>query len=113
MRAFEYHPLTKVTVKETLILNLSFSQVGWIALGVFLSVQAYKIVPAIPLEKMGIKLFLGLEKVLGGLYNLIPLGICIAFAYITHSSGMSFSQFLGSYIEYRIRKRTKKTNQIQ
>ena len=113
MRAFEYHPLTKVTVKETLILNLSFSQVGWIGLGVFLTAQCYKIIPSLPLDKMGLKLVLGLEKIIGGLYNLIPLGLCIAFAYLSHASGMTFSQFLCSYLSFTIRKKTKKTNQIE
>lgn len=113
MRAFEYHPLTKVTVKETLILNLTFSQVGWIGLGFFLTVQCFKIIPSIPLDKMGLKLFLGLEKIIGGLYNLIPLVMCIAFAYITHSSGMTFSQFLMSYLGFQKRKKTKKTNQVE
>ena len=108
MRAYEYHPLTKVTVKETMMFNLSFSQVGWIGLGFFLTTQCFKIIPSIPLDKMGLKLFLGLEKIIGGLYNLIPLGICIAFAYITQSSGMTFSQFMGSYISFLIRKRKRK-----
>jgi len=109
-KAFEYHPLTKITVKETLILNLTFAQVGWLGFGLFLTSKCYEIIPPIPLDKMGLSLFMGLEKIIGGFYNLIPLGLCAAMAYLKHSSGMAFSQFLLSFIKFKIRKKNYKTN---
>jgi|LSQX01.1.fsa_nt_gb hypothetical protein len=113
MGPFEYHPLSKITVKETLILNLTFEQVGWLGLGLFLTTKMYQLIPPIPLDKMGLSLVLGLEKIIGGFYNLTPLVICIAFAYVKHSSGMSLSQFLMSYISFRRRKKNIKTNYPQ
>lgn len=97
MRAFDYHPLSKVTVQEKLLFGLTYAQSGWIGLGLYLSSELAGIIPPIP--------FIKEYAILCRLHYLTPLGVCCVFGFVKHSSGMSFPQYFISYIKYKKRRK--------
>lgn len=97
MKAFDYHPLSKVTVQEKLLGGLTYAQTGWIGLGLYFSSKLAEIIPPIS--------FIKEYALLCRLHYLIPLGICCIFGFVKHSSGMTFPQYFISFINYKRRKK--------
>lgn len=95
-RAFNYHPLSKMTVKEKLLFKLSISQSLWVLGGVFIAVKMADIVPPLPFSFPYAQI-----------HYMIPLGICCVFAFVNHKSGLSLIQYGWSYILYKLRKGVK------
>ena len=94
--AFNYHPLSKITVREKLLFGLSVSQSLWLLAGIFIAGKMADLVPPLPFKIP-----------YGYLHYLIPVGICAFFAFVTHKSGLTFIQYWLSYLSYRLRKNVK------
>lgn len=92
--AFNYHPLTKITVKERLLFGLSFSQTGWVGLGIWLSFKMAEFVPKLPFS-----------LIMGYVHYLVPFIICLFFGFITHKTGQTFIQYFISLVAYKRRKK--------
>lgn len=95
MRAFQYHPLSKTTVKEKLLFKMSIEQTAWILSGIFLSMKMTDYVPKLPFSLL-----------FGYIHYLIPLLICAFFGFIEHRSGLSFLAYFISLRKYIKRKKT-------
>lgn len=92
--AFYYHPLTKITVREKLILGLTFSQAAWIGLGIWLGVKMAGFIPRLPFA-----------LVLGYIHYIIPLLVCLFLGFVTHKSGQTFLQYFAGYIRFKGRRK--------
>ena len=95
MRAFQYHPLSKETVKEKLLFRMSIEQTAWVLAGLFLSMKMTEIVPKLPFS-----------LIFAYIHYLIPLLVCAFFGFIEHKSGLSFLAYFLSYRRYKKRKKT-------
>lgn len=95
MKAFQYHPLSKITVKEKLLFSMSIEQTAWILGGLFLSMKMADYIPKLPFS-----LFFAY------VHYLIPLFICAFFGFVEHKSGLSFLEYFLSYRKYKKRKKT-------
>lgn len=97
MRAFEYHPLSKITVKEKLLGNLSYGESMWVVLGLYLSSKMAEIVPKLPFSS---DWFL-----FQYIHYAIPLVICLVLGFVEHKSGLSLLKYFASYVGYKRRKK--------
>ncbi|KXG73721.1 hypothetical protein AN619_29390 [Thermotalea metallivorans] len=95
-RAFSYHPLSKITVKEKFIFNLTYPQTGWMLFGLFLSMKMSEFVPKLPFSML-----------FAYVHYLIPLLICSFFAFVEHKTGLSYAGYILSFRRYKKRKKIK------
>ena len=97
MRAYEYHPLSKITVKEKFLGNWSFVESIWVVSGLYLSSKMAELVPKLPISS---DLF-----VLQYIHYALPLGICFILGFVEHRSGLGLLSYLASYMSYKRRKK--------
>lgn len=102
MRAFQYHPLSKITVKEKLLLRMSFSESAWMILGMFLAMQMADFVPRLPFPLL-----------MGYIHYGIPIFICAVFAFIKHNTGMSFMQYFMKRRKYKKNKKKRTLRSVE
>ncbi len=101
MRAFEYHPLSKITVKEKFMGNWSLTESFWIVLGLYLSSKLAGLVPKLPLPSAIANEYFILQYLHYG----IPFLICIVFGFVEHKSGLKLLPYFVSYRSYKRRKK--------
>jgi hypothetical protein len=92
------HPITFKREKgEKIVFGLSFKELFWWGLGIWLCTRMYKLVPPLPIDNIIAKY----------MHYLLPLMFCLFIGYTEErKTGLTISKYIQYYIRERKRKRT-------